>query len=116
MAVLISYTHNVNLRNEHGISPLSIVTASVDRINCKPQQLSAEHDIYIRGHVSFAGTSSMEVTMVVDQFSEPLLEAKFLMVARDPYNVKKAIVSPLTLVGEEEHNLFNEGVSNKALR
>ncbi|KAF0028567.1 hypothetical protein F2P81_019654 [Scophthalmus maximus] len=75
LAVLISYSHTYNPALKK--SPLSIVTALVDKI---------------------------------------VLDATFVMVARDPENKRAAFVNPLKPDGPEEENIFQQGEDNKFRR
>ena len=53
-------------------------------------KIDPEKDVIIRGHVTWVGKTSIEVTMNVKQELDgvwhKILEARFLMVARDPQN------------------------------
>jgi acyl-coenzyme A thioesterase 9 len=55
-----------------------------------PEALIPTEDITIRGHVTWVGTTSIEVSMNVEQVQNgnviPALAAKFVIVARDPMN------------------------------
>ncbi|KAK2144553.1 hypothetical protein LSH36_748g02081 [Paralvinella palmiformis] len=87
----------------------------------KTFSIQPDRDILIRGHVSWVGSTSIEVSMDVDQKTknggwEKQLDAKFLMVARNPQTKGKAYISPLELITEEERKLFVEGEANKAKR
>jgi len=117
MAVWISYTHNQKANQKK--SALSIVTAAVDRIDIgESATLLPDKDIYLRGHVTWAGSTSMEVTMEVEQEQNgvlgKILEARFLMVARDPHNKVKAYINPLSVEGPEEQAIFDSGLAHKA--
>jgi acyl-coenzyme A thioesterase 9 len=67
-----------------------------------------DEDVRLSGHVTYVGRSSLEVVVVLDQkdrFSgayEKVLEAVFLMVARDPMNTGPALVNPLAADSPEE--------------
>uniref|UniRef100_A0A8C3VMP3 Acyl-CoA thioesterase 9 n=1 Tax=Catagonus wagneri TaxID=51154 RepID=A0A8C3VMP3_9CETA len=65
LGVLICYTHT----KIHSVkmSPLSIVTALVDKIDMCKKSLSPEQDIKFSGHVSWVGNTSMEVKMQMFQ-------------------------------------------------
>ncbi|XP_077336819.1 acyl-coenzyme A thioesterase 9, mitochondrial isoform X1 [Lithobates pipiens] len=118
LGVLICYTHTkCESRNT---SPLSIVTALVDKIDLRKQIISPDCDIKLTGHVSWVGKTSMEVKMHMLQLHDgvysPVLDATFVMVARDPENRRPAFVNPLVPNGEEEENLFKQGELNKSRR
>uniref|UniRef100_A0A8C6BR71 Acyl-CoA thioesterase 9 n=1 Tax=Monodon monoceros TaxID=40151 RepID=A0A8C6BR71_MONMO len=88
LGVLICYMHNKI--HSAKMSPLSIVTALVDRIDMCKKSLSPEQDIKFSGHVSWVGKTSMEVKMHMFQLHDnefsPVLDATFVMVARDSEN------------------------------
>ncbi|XP_032828007.1 acyl-coenzyme A thioesterase 9, mitochondrial [Petromyzon marinus] len=119
-SVLISYTHNKNPKSI--TSPLSIVTAMVDKIHLDPRTrvIRPDSDIKFCGHVSWAGSSSMEVKMqmmqVRDEGWSPVLDATFVLVARNPATNKRAFVHPLKPEGPEEMALFQKGEINKLRR
>ncbi|XP_075052683.1 acyl-coenzyme A thioesterase 9, mitochondrial isoform X2 [Mixophyes fleayi] len=118
LGVLICYTHakSESLRT----SPLSIVTALVDKIDLRQQLISPDCDIKLTGHVSWVGKTSMEVKMHMLQLHggvySPVLEATFVMVARDPENRRPAFVNPLVPDGAEEEHLLKQGELNKHRR
>ena len=70
--VWLCYNHVKNPRQKPDLpSPYSIVTALVDRIVFKPSRyLIPDRDIKLSGHVSWAGRSSMETIITVQQFIE----------------------------------------------
>lgn len=118
LGVLICYMHNKI--HSAKMSPLSIVTALVDKIDMCKKSLSPEQDIKLSGHVSWVGKTSMEVKMQMFQLHgsefSPVLEATFVMVARDSENKRSAFVNPLILEGPEEEALFRQGELNKGRR
>uniref|UniRef100_A0A8C7A3U6 Acyl-CoA thioesterase 9 n=1 Tax=Neovison vison TaxID=452646 RepID=A0A8C7A3U6_NEOVI len=65
LGVLICYMHT--RIHEAKMSPLSIVTALVDKIDMCKMSLSPEQDIKFSGHVSWVGKTSMEVKMQMFQ-------------------------------------------------
>nr|XP_045726523.2 acyl-coenzyme A thioesterase 9, mitochondrial-like [Mirounga angustirostris] len=65
LGVLICYMHT--RIHEAKMSPLSIVTALVDKIDMQKMSLSPEQDIKFSGHVSWVGKTSMEVKMQMFQ-------------------------------------------------
>ncbi|CAH2220207.1 Hypothetical predicted protein [Pelobates cultripes] len=117
LGVLICYTHT---KAESDKTPLSIVTALVDKIDLQKHLISPDCDIKFTGHVSWVGKTSMEVKMHMLQLHgdvySPVLDATFVMVARDPENKRPAYVNPLVPDGPEEENLFQQGESNKMRR
>lgn len=124
-AVWTSFMHN-NAGNdvEAFKSPLVIVTAMVDQIDMKQTEIKADRDLRMLGYVSWVGSTSMEITMKLQQQPqisasapfETVLSARFLMVARDPLNRGSAFVAPLRPDGPEEEAVFAEGARHKSLR
>ncbi|XP_041439509.1 acyl-coenzyme A thioesterase 9, mitochondrial isoform X1 [Xenopus laevis] len=118
LGVLICYTHTKSELRQ--TSPLSIVTALVDKIDLRKHLIYPDSDIKITGHVSWVGKTSMEVKMHMLQLHDgafsPVLDATFVMVARDPENKRPAFVNPLIPDGPEEENLFKQGELNKTRR
>lgn len=118
LGVLICYMHTKV--HEAKMSPLSIVTALVDKIDMCKKSLSPERDIKFSGHVSWVGKTSMEAKMQMFQLQDseycPVLEATFVMVARDSENKGSAFVNPLIPEGPKEEALFRQGELNKGRR
>ncbi|XP_030161032.1 acyl-coenzyme A thioesterase 9, mitochondrial isoform X2 [Lynx canadensis] len=118
LGVLICYMHTKI--HSAKASPLSIVTALVDKIDMCKTSLSPEQDIKFSGHVSWVGKTSMEVKMQMFQLHGnefcPVLDATFVMVARDSENQGPAFVNPLILESPEEEELFRQGELNKGRR
>ncbi|ELT98028.1 hypothetical protein CAPTEDRAFT_123067 [Capitella teleta] len=121
MAVWISFSHNrTNGAEREYRSPLSFVTAMVDSIDIMPEALIPSQDITICGHVTWVGSTSVEVSMHVEQVQNgaiiPAVAAKFVMVARDPQKNRKAFVCPLEMHTDEEKSLFDAAACRKAIR
>jgi acyl-coenzyme A thioesterase 9 len=119
MAVHISYLHNksqnINI-NGHTLSPIVIVTALVDRIEFLDFKIEADKNIKLSGYTSWVGKSSSEVTMKLEQEISPnvwqkILDAKFLVCARDTTNSSSALMNPLNVVTNEERAIFELGES-----
>ncbi|XP_047482687.1 acyl-coenzyme A thioesterase 9, mitochondrial-like isoform X2 [Penaeus chinensis] len=121
-AVWLCYKHLENPRQKENMpSPYSIVTALVDRIDFNQGvMLRPDRDIRLSGHVSWAGRSSMEAIIKVEQFNEgewqQVTRAVFVMVARDPLNQGSALVNPLVPETAEEKRIFQAGEINKLHR
>lgn len=119
-AVAISYSHTLDPTYGDKKSPLSIVTALVDRIVVSPGGIKPNQDIRMTGKVTWAGRTSMEVTMDLDQEVDNewqhLLNAKFLMVARNPVTKGSAVINKLEPEGPEEKKLFMLGEENNLRR
>ncbi|KAK3515510.1 hypothetical protein QTP70_024205 [Hemibagrus guttatus] len=118
LAVLICYSHTWNKDLER--SPLSIVTALVDKIDMRRNIIYPDCDIKFTGHVTWVGKTSIEAKMHMTQFHDgaytPVLDATFVMVARDPENKRAAFVNPLKLENPEEEKIFQQGEINKKRR
>ncbi|KAF9353979.1 hypothetical protein BGX26_008257 [Mortierella sp. AD094] len=118
LAGAISYKHADDGKPDS--APLTIVTASVDRIDLlKPLVVN---DIRLSGHVSYVGFSSMEIFMKMEEISadkpeqrgDTILVARFTMVARDALTNKAAQVNPMFLRNDAEKKLFQMGENQKA--
>uniref|UniRef100_A0A8C7LB76 Acyl-CoA thioesterase 9 n=1 Tax=Oncorhynchus kisutch TaxID=8019 RepID=A0A8C7LB76_ONCKI len=127
LAVLICYSHTHNKTLQR--SPLSIVTALVDKIGMKPSSPGTTSGCTLwlispvcdfTGHVTWVGKTSIEAKMHMSQYHggayTPVLDATFVMVARDPENKRAAFVNPLKPEGIEEEKLFHQGEINKTRR
>ncbi|KAF9581344.1 hypothetical protein BGW38_001681 [Lunasporangiospora selenospora] len=117
LAGAIAYKHADDGKPDS--SPLTIVTASVDRIDLlKPLVVS---DIRLSGHVTYVGYSSMEIFMKMEEISDTpgqdgntILVARFTMVARDALTGKAAQINPMLLQNDTEKQLFQMGEDHKA--
>ncbi|PKU46889.1 acyl-coenzyme a thioesterase mitochondrial isoform x3 [Limosa lapponica baueri] len=126
LGVLICYTHTKQEMQPR--SPLSIVTALVDKINLCKKIIYPDCDIKFTGNVSWVGRTSMEVKMHMLQLHDgdysPVLDATFVMVARDPENkrtvsfrsrklppnsvwMEDAKLKGLQICHPQERNIFN---------
>ncbi|XP_068160730.1 acyl-CoA thioesterase 9, tandem duplicate 1 isoform X1 [Antennarius striatus] len=118
LAVLISYSHTYNAALKR--SPLSIVTALVDKIDMRHHVIYPDCDIKFTGHVTWVGRTSIEAKMHMSQYRggayAPVLDATFVMVARDPENKRAAFVNPVLPEGPEEERLLQEGEANRRRR
>lgn len=122
-AVWTSYMHNKTTDDSSAFhSPLVIVTAMVDQIDMKQSHVDADKDIRMIGFVSWVGKTSMEITMKMEQQKEAssawtnVLDARFLMVARDPLNQGSAFVAPLRADGPQEEAIVVAGENHKIAR
>ncbi|XP_016296668.1 acyl-coenzyme A thioesterase 9, mitochondrial-like isoform X1 [Sinocyclocheilus anshuiensis] len=118
LAVLICYSHTWN--KELKRSPLSIVTALVDKIDMRKNIIYPDCDIKFTGHVTWVGKTSIEAKMHMSQYHDgaytDVLDATFVMVARDPENKRAAFINPLKLESPEEDAIFQQGEINKTRR
>lgn len=119
----IAYKHCDD--QNHRTLPLAIVTASVDRIDLL-NALEIDRDMKLSGHVTYVGSSSMEITVRVESSLKeneervdsdgawiPIMLAKFTFVARDPTTGKAAKVNTLALTNHLEHQIFEAGRKSK---
>ncbi|KAG0230228.1 hypothetical protein BGW42_001095 [Actinomortierella wolfii] len=118
LAGAIAYKHADD--GKANSSPLTIVTASVDRIDFL-KELGVK-DLKLSGHVTYVGYSSMEVFMKMEEIEpqkpgghgDTILVARFSMVARDALTGKAAQVNPMLLQNDVEKKLFQMGEDHKA--
>ncbi|XP_031344032.1 acyl-coenzyme A thioesterase 9, mitochondrial-like isoform X1 [Photinus pyralis] len=122
-AVYVAQKHILNPKQpKEKHSPYSLVTALVDKIDftdylpkCQPNE-----DIRLSGHVSWVGTSSMEVVVWLEQKSHgvwrKLTRALFLIAARDPMAQKAAVINPLIATTDEEREILAGGETRKKQR
>ncbi|KAJ3187180.1 Acyl-coenzyme A thioesterase 9, mitochondrial [Gaertneriomyces sp. JEL0708] len=134
MAGSVAYLH---CEAGEGSSIPTIVTASLDRIDML-RSIPIDEDIRLSGHVTYTGSSSMEVSCWLETLpngvlqdghaptsvgplaarkripGKPILAAKFTMVARDPTTGRAAQVTRLQVETPEEERLFKLGEAAKA--
>ncbi|XP_055354073.1 acyl-coenzyme A thioesterase 9, mitochondrial-like [Paramacrobiotus metropolitanus] len=122
-AVWLAYKHTLLPRNpDPSRSPFGIVTGMVDRIDIENRQLPTDQDMRLRGLVSYVGQSSAEALVLMEQKKrdgpgwDHILEARFVLVARDPVHSKKAILNPLQPDGDEEQALYDDGQASYTAR
>uniref|UniRef100_A0A8D0ATT9 Acyl-CoA thioesterase 9, tandem duplicate 1 n=1 Tax=Sander lucioperca TaxID=283035 RepID=A0A8D0ATT9_SANLU len=120
LAVLISYSHTYNPTLKK--SPLSIVTALVDKIDMRQHVIYPDCDIKFTGHVTWVGKTSIEAKMHMSQYVNgaytPVLDATFVMVARDPENKSTASLLKVAPTDEERkivHSLFLNTLDTKTV-
>ncbi|XP_022219251.1 acyl-coenzyme A thioesterase 9, mitochondrial [Drosophila obscura] len=81
--------------------PYTFVTLLVDSVELLAQA-KADIDLELSGHVSWTGTSSMEICIYARQQEQSIAKAIFLMVARNATNTAPAPVNPLKPTIEQE--------------
>eukprot|EP01113_Clastostelium_recurvatum_P036495 TRINITY_DN5208_c0_g1_i4.p1 TRINITY_DN5208_c0_g1~~TRINITY_DN5208_c0_g1_i4.p1 ORF type:complete len:459 (-),score=112.36 TRINITY_DN5208_c0_g1_i4:33-1409(-) len=107
------------------LGPMRIVTAAVNRIELY-EELRADMDLRMRGWVTFVGSTSMEVRILVDTFPKDangntsptarnIFIGLFTMVARDKHDVAVK-VNPLVPQTDVEKKWYALGLENKASR
>ncbi|CAB3399111.1 unnamed protein product [Caenorhabditis bovis] len=115
MAVHVAYVHNSESGSLEGPMslPRTIVTASVHRIDFHKEDIKSNTDIIIDGQVTFAGTSSMQISIRLFQNDEKnnltlMLKAQFFMVSRDPLDgSRKVRIHPLIVTTPDQAEIFN---------
>lgn len=100
--------------------PYTFVTILVDRIDFTNVLADGTQDIRLSGHVSWVGTSSIEVVVWLEQIVggkyEKLTRALFLMAARNATNTSAAPVNPINPANEEEKEILAGGADRKKRR
>jgi acyl-coenzyme A thioesterase 9 len=100
------------IEDENGVAaPIAIVTASFDRLDLLQRPLSAQVDLELRGMVTYAGTSSMniDIDLVRADTGAPLIQAASTFVARDRKTNKAVAVPKLRPTSENESRLYEAG-------
>ncbi|XP_021959695.1 acyl-coenzyme A thioesterase 9, mitochondrial isoform X2 [Folsomia candida] len=120
-SVYCTFRHIQNPRSAGKKNPYSVVTALVDSIHVANGKMRNDEDIRLSGHVTYAGRSSIETSLVVDQKDETgeyqkVFDAVFLMVARDPMNTGGALVNTLIGDTDEEKRFLRLGIERQAVR
>ncbi|XP_055356668.1 acyl-coenzyme A thioesterase 9, mitochondrial-like [Paramacrobiotus metropolitanus] len=122
-AVWLAYKHTLLPRNpDPSKSPFGIVTGMVDRIDIENRQLPLDQDMRLRGLISYVGQSSAEALVFMEQKKsdgpgwDNILEARFVLVARDPVHSRKAILNPLQPDGDEEQALYDDAHASYTAR
>ena len=102
-------------------NPFSIVTALLDRISVD-KKINSNENIKMSGHVTWVGKSSAESTLNLHQWREDdktwdrVLEARFVIVAKDALNQGTALINPLKATNDLEKRIFAEGQSRYEYR
>uniref|UniRef100_A0A1B6CSS6 HotDog ACOT-type domain-containing protein n=2 Tax=Clastoptera arizonana TaxID=38151 RepID=A0A1B6CSS6_9HEMI len=100
--------------------PYVIVTILVDQISFTDVMPKRDEDIRISGHVSWVGTSSIEVTVWLEQKLlgewQKLTTAIFLMAARNATNTTGAPVNKIIPANELESKILAAAIARKKRR
>lgn len=100
--------------------PYTFVTILVDRIDFTNTLASGTQDVRLSGHVSWVGTSSIEVVVWLEQLQNgsyvKLTRALFLMAARNATNTGAAPVNPIKPATDEESTILAGGKERKNQR
>lgn len=120
-AVWLSYRHVQYPGLSFGVPmPVNMVTALVDSIHSEDMEIRPKHDLKLRGHISWVGRTSMEVTMellsLAPEQTKHLLTAKFVMVAMQANASNTVPVNKLVPKNDEEQAIFEEGAASVARR
>lgn len=103
----------------HQGTPLSLVTASLDRLHLR-STLLPDRDLRLEGRVTCVGSSSLEVRVVAEVSENDVwrqaLASFFTMVAVDPASGRPTRVAPLAVESSEEIALQAAGERNKERR
>lgn len=102
---------------------LYLVTAAVDRIDMlRPLDAKEPENLRLSGHVSYTGSSALEVLVRLDSISQwrglqdnpqAILVARFTMACRDTRTGEARKIPSLTLPSAEEKALFDMGRQQK---
>ncbi|KAH7965943.1 hypothetical protein HPB49_012274 [Dermacentor silvarum] len=119
--VWLSYRHVQYPGLSFGVPmPVNMVTALVDSIHSEDMEIRPRHDLKLRGHISWVGRTSMEVTMellsLAPEQTKHLLTAKFVMVAMQANASNTVPVNKLVPKNDEEQAIFEEGAASVARR
>ncbi|XP_037712149.1 acyl-coenzyme A thioesterase 9, mitochondrial [Drosophila subpulchrella] len=103
--------------------PYTFVTLLVDKVEfTNLERLQVNQDIEISGHISWAGRSSMEITIYVRQLIPgsreyiDVTKAIFVMVARNATNTAAAPINPLEVGNETEKLIWEQAEKRQKLR
>ncbi|XP_069687636.1 acyl-coenzyme A thioesterase 9, mitochondrial-like [Periplaneta americana] len=113
------HIHNPKQKPEDN-TPYVIVTVLVDQISFTSYQAQHNANIRLSGHVSWVGSSSMEIVVWLEQFAhghwEKMTKALFLMAARNSTNDSPALVNSLVPENDREKEILLGGESRKKRR
>ncbi|XP_048520925.1 acyl-coenzyme A thioesterase 9, mitochondrial isoform X1 [Dendroctonus ponderosae] len=120
-AVIVARKHILNPQLPDGVHfPQTLVTVLVDRIDFTEYLPKPNKDIKISGHVSWAGKSTLEVVVWLEQFEDGnwqrITRALFLLAARDPTNAYATMVNPIDPANEREKTILAGGEDRKKRR
>lgn len=120
-AVIVAHKHiyNPNLPKD-ALFPQTLVTVLVDRIDFTDYLPKPNKDIKISGHVSWAGRSTLEVVVWLEQLEDGnwqrITRAVFLLAARDPTNSYATPVNAIEPANEREKQILSGGETRKKRR
>ncbi|XP_049818353.1 acyl-coenzyme A thioesterase 9, mitochondrial-like [Aethina tumida] len=120
-AVMIAHKHLYDPKLPQDVHfPQVLVTVLVDKIEITDYVTNHQHDIKISGHVSWAGKTSLEIVVWLEQENNNKLEritkALFVIAARDPTNTKSTWVNKLLAGNEYEKQILSGGEDRKNKR
>nr|XP_023011961.1 acyl-coenzyme A thioesterase 10, mitochondrial-like [Leptinotarsa decemlineata] len=117
-SVMVAHKHIVNPKQPpNEVSPDTLVTALVDKIDFTDFTPKPQEGIRISGHVSWVGNSSLEVVVWLELRMHgtwnPVTRALFLLAARDSYNSKSAVVNAVQPANDREIQILFGGEDRK---
>ncbi|KAB0798135.1 hypothetical protein PPYR_09128 [Photinus pyralis] len=120
-AVYVCLRHILNPKMpKNEPTPYIVVTVLVDKINLTSVITKHDKDIRIFGHITWVGTSSLEVVVWLEQLdgkqSHLLLSAVFMMAVRESTTMKAAIINAVKATTPEEQKLIDGGKIRKEER
>ncbi|XP_050439193.1 acyl-coenzyme A thioesterase 9, mitochondrial-like [Adelges cooleyi] len=99
--------------------PYAVVTLLVDDVFIEPDRYP-DKDLIFSGFVSYAGKTSLEVTLWLEQLQENKLKritkAHFVFVARDSTNTSSVLVNSLEPNGEKEKDILQHALKRNEER
>ncbi|KAH8409886.1 hypothetical protein KR009_000303, partial [Drosophila setifemur] len=111
LAVWICHRHVLLPNLPEGVPlPYTFITLMVDEVKFLGDQISADKDIVLLGHVSWTGSSSLEITMYAQQEGRTIIRAIFVIVARNAINNGPAPINPLKPGNEIEQCFYQEAL------
>ncbi|KAI8927922.1 HotDog domain-containing protein [Entophlyctis helioformis] len=135
LAAAVAFLH-IEAFDNAGESALTVVTASVDRIDLL-RSIPTDQDVKMSGFVTYVGSSSIEISLTMetcpngapppgkegfgfdaslasnDPKSDLILTAKFVMVALNPKTGRATKVNNLLIETERDRRLFELGEEHK---
>ncbi|KAL4856193.1 Zinc finger MYND domain-containing protein 10 [Chlorella vulgaris] len=106
LSALIAFEH-CDVADESSRPPL-LVTAGVEAIELSSSKLDLQADMTMSGRVVWAGSSSVDIRMELEQAGQRQLTALFTFVARDMLSGKPHPISSLAPKASEDQRLFCE--------
>eukprot|EP00795_Rhopilema_esculentum_P012543 gene12543-3238_t len=116
LAGLVGYKYYKGPSTER-TAPFALVTASVDKFDIRESYIRSDRNIWMTGFVSYAGKTSLEITIHLDQENgesrKRVADATFVMVARDPVEQQGVFVNRLVPQTPEEQEIYNKSAKSR---